>query len=98
MLGAERGVYRVCEGRECWGGHRRSTRDKWTIQCAKFSVAGAQGTYENDRAARAGTEAGRTALESLRPSYLNWDSRVSCFYFLIFSSTISESKGLFILF
>lgn len=62
------------------------------------SMAGAQGTYRSGKTTRVGTEAGRKALESLCPSYLNGDSGVSCSYFFRFSSAIFESKGFFVLF
>lgn len=56
----------MCAGRACGGGHRRGTQDKWTIQCVKFSMAGAQGTHGGGRAERAATETGRK-----RPSALH---------------------------
>lgn len=64
MLRAHSGVYRVPEGRACWGGQRHSTQDKWITQFAKFSVAGAQRTCGGGRAARAAIEAGRKAWKS----------------------------------
>lgn len=84
-----RGVY---AGRACGGGHRHCTQDKWTIQCVKFSVAGAQGTHGGGRAERAATETGRKAE---CPSGSWGNSRVSCAYLFTFSSIISELKGFF---
>lgn len=71
VLATDRGMDRVREG---WAGCRHSIQDKWTMHCAKFSVAGAQGTHGGGRTARARAETGRKAL---CPSYLSGDSRVS---------------------
>lgn len=81
------------EGRARWGGRRHRTRDKETTACAKFSVAGAQGTYGSGRAERAGTETGTKALRPLCSSYLSGDPRVSSSYFFTFSSTVSDLKA-----
>lgn len=94
MLSADGSMYRVHDCRACWGNTQHRTNGQFTV-LAGFNMAGAQDTYGHVKAARAGTEAGRKALESLCPSYMSGDSGIRCSYFFMFSSGTSESKGFF---